>query len=74
MLQVFIAEIHTTYVQCIVTEQNGYFRFFFFCEGVWEGGRCLSLCFCVTSYIPKFKYFPFILWEDKFQTAQSRMK
>jgi hypothetical protein len=28
MLQVFIAEIYTTYVQCIVTEQSGYFRFF----------------------------------------------
>ena len=39
MLQVFIAEIHTTYVQCIVTEQNGYFRFFFFVRGCGrEGG------------------------------------
>jgi hypothetical protein len=68
MLQAFIAEIYTTYVQCIVTEQSGYFRVF-----LWggEGERCLSLCFCVTSYIPKLKYYSCILYRDKFQTAHN---
>jgi hypothetical protein len=49
MLQVFIAEIHTTYVQCIVTEQNGYFRVFFFFV-IWGGEVSFILFLCCLTF------------------------
>jgi hypothetical protein len=55
MLQLFIAEIHTTYVQCSVIEQNGYFRFFF-CE-VGRGWEVSFTLFLFYVLHPKVKIF-----------------
>jgi len=54
MLQVFIAEILTTYVQCIVTERNGYFGFFF--EGGGREGGVFHLFLCYVLH-PQVKIF-----------------
>jgi hypothetical protein len=69
MLQVFIAEIHTIYMYSALLLSR------MDISGLFLGGVAGEVSFTLfLCYIPKLKYSLCILGEDKFQTAQSRMK